>query len=84
MVFITGGTGLLGTHLILALHKRKVPVRALYRSVIPDIIADKAEWIKVTCLTFHRSKKHWKELQRFTMLAVLYLLIKKTGKHYTG
>jgi nucleoside-diphosphate-sugar epimerase len=46
MVLVTGGTGLLGTHLILALHKKQVPVRALYRSGIPPVIADKAEWIK--------------------------------------
>jgi len=46
MILVTGGTGLLGTHLILALHQLQLPVRALYRSQIPDIIKDKAEWVK--------------------------------------
>lgn len=46
MILVTGGTGLLGTHLILALHKLRLPVRALYRSQIPAIIKDKAEWFQ--------------------------------------
>lgn len=37
---------MLGTHLILALHQLQLPVRALYRSQIPAIIKDKAEWVK--------------------------------------
>ncbi|MES2648209.1 MAG: NAD-dependent epimerase/dehydratase family protein [Bacteroidota bacterium] len=46
MILVTGGTGLLGTHLILALHALGLPVRAIYRSEIPAVIKDKAEWIK--------------------------------------
>jgi nucleoside-diphosphate-sugar epimerase len=50
MILVTGGTGLLGTHLILALHQMQQPVRALYRSHIPAIIKDKAEWIQADIL----------------------------------
>ena len=45
MILVTGGTGLLGTHLILALHHLHLPVRALYRTEIPATIKDKAEWV---------------------------------------
>lgn len=50
MILVTGGTGLLGTHLILQLYAQQVPVRAIYRSVIPAIIADKAEWVRADIL----------------------------------
>jgi dihydroflavonol-4-reductase len=46
MILVTGGTGLLGTHLILALHQQGVQVKALYRNNIPAIIQDKATWIQ--------------------------------------
>jgi dihydroflavonol-4-reductase len=46
MVLVTGGTGLLGTHLILALHERGIPVRAIYRSGIPAEVKDKAIWVQ--------------------------------------
>lgn len=46
MVLVTGGTGLLGTHLILALHQKGIVVNALYRSHIPDVVKDKATWIQ--------------------------------------
>lgn len=45
-VLVTGGTGLLGTHLILALHEAGVKPRALYRSRVPDVVKDKAEWVQ--------------------------------------
>jgi dihydroflavonol-4-reductase len=50
MILVTGGTGLLGTHLILALHQLQLPVRALYRSHIPAGIKDKAEWVQADIL----------------------------------
>lgn len=50
MILVTGGTGLLGTHLILALHQMQMPVRAIYRSHIPAIIKDKAEWVQTDIL----------------------------------
>lgn len=46
MILVTGGTGLLGTHLILHLHSLGLRPRALYRSHIPDVVKDKAEWVK--------------------------------------
>jgi nucleoside-diphosphate-sugar epimerase len=45
MVLVTGGTGLLGTHLICELHKQGVAVKAIYRSHIPIEVKDKATWI---------------------------------------
>jgi nucleoside-diphosphate-sugar epimerase len=45
MTLITGGTGLVGTHLILDLHRRGIKPKALYRSHIPEVVKDKAEWI---------------------------------------
>jgi dihydroflavonol-4-reductase len=45
MILVTGGTGLLGTHLILHLHSLGLRPRALYRSLIPDVVKDKAEWV---------------------------------------
>lgn len=45
MILVTGGTGLLGTHLILHLHSLGLRPRALYRSVIPDVVKDKADWV---------------------------------------
>lgn len=45
-VFITGGTGLLGTHLIMKLAEEGVRPRALYRSTIPELVRDKADWQK--------------------------------------
>ena len=46
MILVTGGTGLLGTHLILQLHKQGLRPRALYRSQIPNVVKDKAEWVQ--------------------------------------
>jgi dihydroflavonol-4-reductase len=46
MILVTGGTGLLGTHLILHLNNLGLRPRALYRAHIPEVIKDKAEWVK--------------------------------------
>ncbi len=46
MNLVTGGTGLLGTHLILKLHAAGQPVKALYRNHIPPVVKDKATWIQ--------------------------------------
>ncbi|HSC54018.1 MAG TPA: NAD-dependent epimerase/dehydratase family protein [Phnomibacter sp.] len=46
MVLVTGGTGLLGTHLILALHQKGIAVKALYRSAIPELVKNKAIWVQ--------------------------------------
>ncbi|HKG69189.1 MAG TPA: NAD-dependent epimerase/dehydratase family protein [Segetibacter sp.] len=46
-IFVTGGTGLVGSHLIAELIKQGRHVRALYRSNIPDIRGkEKVEWVK--------------------------------------
>ena len=47
MILVTGATGLVGSHLIQALLHKGERVRALYRSVIPQIPdADKIDWVK--------------------------------------
>ena len=46
-VFVTGGTGLVGSHLIEQLVEDGKSVKALYRSTIPHIHGkDKVEWVK--------------------------------------
>jgi len=45
-ILVTGGTGLLGTHLILALNDHGKKPIAIYRDHIPDITKDKADWVK--------------------------------------
>jgi dihydroflavonol-4-reductase len=45
MILITGGTGLVGTHLILHLHSLGLRPKALYRAHIPEVVKDKAEWV---------------------------------------
>jgi len=67
MILVTGGTGLLGSHLLLDLMKLNKPVRAIYRNPakkemvrkvfsyyvdIPDDLYDKIEWIEADLLDF--------------------------------
>lgn len=47
LTFVTGGTGLVGSHLIAELVKQGNRVKALYRTEIPNTTANaKVEWIK--------------------------------------
>ena len=47
MIFVTGGTGLVGSHLITALVDQGKPVKALYRSAIPQFDGtEKVCWVK--------------------------------------
>ena len=47
MIFVTGGTGLLGIHLLKSLLEKEMPVKALYRSAIPVFNnSAKVEWIR--------------------------------------
>lgn len=55
-IFVTGGTGLVGSRLIEQLVKKGKGVKALYRTSIPEILGkEKVEWIRgdvldVTCI----------------------------------
>lgn len=47
MILVTGATGLVGAHLLQALLSKGERIRALYRSVIPQIPGtEKIEWVK--------------------------------------
>ena len=47
MIFVTGGSGLVGSFLLAALVARGLPVRALYRQQIPRIPAAGAvQWVQ--------------------------------------
>jgi len=45
MVFVTGGTGLIGSFLLRALRARGLAVRALHRGPVPDGAAPGVEWL---------------------------------------
>jgi dihydroflavonol-4-reductase len=46
-IFVTGGSGLVGSHLIKTLIQKGVDVKALYRSSVPSFeFSEKVEWIK--------------------------------------
>ena len=46
MILITGATGLLGSHLLKQLANESQPVKALYRTAVPDGFPENIEWIK--------------------------------------
>ena len=47
MIFVTGATGLVGSHLIASLTEKGLVVRALYRKTIPVFKgSDKVQWIQ--------------------------------------
>ncbi|MCH2228949.1 MAG: NAD-dependent epimerase/dehydratase family protein [Crocinitomicaceae bacterium] len=74
MIFVTGGTGLLGTHLLVQLSTHKIPIRALYRSeskknkvlgIFQHYLSenaqqayDKIEWVKGDILDLPSLKEH--------------------------
>lgn len=45
MIFVTGGTGLIGSFLLRALRERGLAVRALHRGAVPTQAAPGVEWI---------------------------------------
>ncbi|TAD92426.1 MAG: NAD-dependent epimerase/dehydratase family protein [Bacteroidetes bacterium] len=50
MVLVTGGTGLLGAHLILHLHQLGIVPRAIYRQSIPPGLQQLAHWVQADLL----------------------------------
>ena len=50
MILVTGGTGMLGAHLIEFLYSQGKKVRAIYRSQIPQQWAHAAEWVQADIL----------------------------------
>jgi nucleoside-diphosphate-sugar epimerase len=77
MVLVTGGTGLLGTHLILALHQRGMAVKALYRSHIPEVVKDKAYWVQGDILDVIALEKAMQDITHVYHVAGLVSFHKK-------
>ncbi|MBY0349103.1 MAG: NAD-dependent epimerase/dehydratase family protein [Hydrotalea flava] len=50
MILVTGGSGLLGTHLIEELLRRDFSVKAIYHNNMPPHLANKLEWVKCDIL----------------------------------
>lgn len=50
MILVTGGSGLLGSHLIEELLRRDFSVKAIYHNNIPPHLANKLEWIQADIL----------------------------------
>lgn len=47
MIFVTGASGLVGSHLLQELIKQGKPVKALYRNIIPEIpFKEKIQWVR--------------------------------------
>lgn len=46
MIFVTGGSGLIGSYLLLALQERGLATRALYRSAAPPVTGGDTDWVQ--------------------------------------
>ena len=49
-ILVTGGTGLVGMHLLAALHAKGIRANAIYRKHIPAFVAEKANWLQTDIL----------------------------------
>ncbi len=49
-ILVTGGTGLIGAHLLHHLHKQGIQAKAIYRNKIPATVQDKAMWVQADIL----------------------------------
>jgi nucleoside-diphosphate-sugar epimerase len=56
MIFVTGGTGLIGSFLLHELRARGLPVRALHRKAVPSDAAPGVEWIAGDLLLLYRQR----------------------------
>jgi nucleoside-diphosphate-sugar epimerase len=64
MVLITGATGLLGSHLLKQLANTNQPVKALYRTVIPQNFPVNVEWVKGDILDIVALEEAMKNVQQ--------------------
>lgn len=51
MILVTGGTGLVGSHLLQVLTQQALPVKAIYRgNTPPALLQDKVQWVQANLL----------------------------------
>ncbi len=76
-VFVTGGTGLLGTHLILKLAEKGIRPKALFRTHIPAVIRDKADWVNADISDILRLEEELQGIEYVYHVAGLVSFYKK-------
>ncbi len=71
-VFVTGATGMVGSHLVKALVSKGCKVKALYRTVVPQFAgAEKIEWIKGDILDIVLMEEAMKQVDQVYHCAAL-------------
>jgi nucleoside-diphosphate-sugar epimerase len=79
MIFVTGATGLVGSHLLQELIKQGKPVKALYRNVIPEIPSkEKIQWVKGDILDVIALEEYMEEVDEVYHCAAIVSFNPKT------
>jgi dihydroflavonol-4-reductase len=82
MILVTGATGLVGSHLLQALLNKGEKVRALYRSVIPQIPgSEKIDWFKGDILDVLSLEEAMQDVQQVYHCAAIVSFHPSQRKH---